>query len=431
MALVAAALAAFGAGSGAGTDPTTLVADPPPGAPVRERCLADLVRGLDAVARRDWHRAVPRLRAAVALADQLPDTPEEDLLLLNLGIATLHLGDDEAALRLQDRLLSAARGAGAVVWVLHALTRRCLPEIATGRWSAAAAGAAEALDLAERTGQRAQSGLPAALLALVAALRDQDDADALIAVAQEVADSSHLGLVAVMVQDLLRWARGRRAAADPVAALHELRRIGTPLLQQLAAVDRIETAVRAGDLDTARRWTAEVDPYAGATGARWAAAIAEHGRALLADGPGAGEHFERALRAHDGQPRLPDQARTQLAYGEHLRRGRRRVDARVHLRAALQTFDDLGARSWTERARQELRASGETVRRRDDVVTALTPQELQVAALVREGRSNRDVAARLFVSPRTVDFHLRNVFAKLGVTSRTELAARLPPDRAG
>jgi DNA-binding CsgD family transcriptional regulator len=99
----------------------------------------------------------------------------------------------------------------------------------------------------------------------------------------------------------------------------------------------------------------------------------------------------------------------------------------VHLRAALETFEDLGAEPWAERARQELRASGETARRRDTAALPdLTPAERQIAGLVREGLSNRDIATRLFVSPRTVDFHLRNVFAKLGVSSRTELAAHLP-----
>ena len=96
------------------------------------------------------------------------------------------------------------------------------------------------------------------------------------------------------------------------------------------------------------------------------------------------------------------------------------------MRAALETFEDLGAEPWAERARQELRASGETARRRDTAATPdLTPSERQIADLVREGLSNRDIAARLFVSPRTVDFHLRNAFAKLGVSSRTELAAQL------
>jgi DNA-binding NarL/FixJ family response regulator len=152
--------------------------------------------------------------------------------------------------------------------------------------------------------------------------------------------------------------------------------------------------------------------------------VVEHGRALLAEEGNAEAHFRRALDAHAGSLRLPDRARTELAFGEHLRRARRRVDAREHLRTALALFEDLGATPFAERAAAELRASGETARRRDvTTATDLTPQERQVAGLVRQGLSNRDVAAQLFVSPRTVDFHLRNVFSKLGVTSRAELTA--------
>lgn len=113
-----------------------------------------------------------------------------------------------------------------------------------------------------------------------------------------------------------------------------------------------------------------------------------------------------------------------MALGEYLRRNRRRTDARRPLREALDTFEALGAGYWAERAAQELRASGETARRGADLVASeLTAQERQVAALVRQGLSNKDVAGRLFISPRTVDFHLRNVYSKLGITSRTELAA--------
>ena len=113
----------------------------------------------------------------------------------------------------------------------------------------------------------------------------------------------------------------------------------------------------------------------------------------------------------------------QLAYGEFLRRTNRRVDARTHLRAALATFTDLDARPLVERATQELRASGETARKRDpSTLLDLTPMERKVAELVSTGLSNKDVAAQCWVSPRTVAFHLRNVFTKIGVSSRTELA---------
>ena len=131
----------------------------------------------------------------------------------------------------------------------------------------------------------------------------------------------------------------------------------------------------------------------------------------------------RPLEPDRGQDRPFERARTHLAYGEFLRRSRRRVDAREQLRSALHTFDDLGAAPWAQRAEQELRASGETARKRDaSTGVALTAQETQVATFVAEGLSNREVAAKLFLSPRTIDFHLRNVFAKTGITSRGELA---------
>ena len=131
--------------------------------------------------------------------------------------------------------------------------------------------------------------------------------------------------------------------------------------------------------------------------------------------------FEAAIDVLD-QARPLDRARIQLHYGEHLRRERRRVDARTHLRAAFEGFDRLGAAPWAERARRELRASGETARKRDvSPLAELTPQELQVARLVGDGATNKAVAAQLFVSPKTVEYHLRKVFAKLGIASRAEL----------
>ena len=133
--------------------------------------------------------------------------------------------------------------------------------------------------------------------------------------------------------------------------------------------------------------------------------------------------FGAALELHDRFPNPFDRARTELLYGEHLRRRGRRVDARAQLRPALTTFEGAGAEAWAERARAELRASGETARRGDDAARdELTPQELRIAELVSTGASNRDVGAQLFLSPKTVEYHLRKVFVKLGVTSRTELA---------
>ena len=149
-----------------------------------------------------------------------------------------------------------------------------------------------------------------------------------------------------------------------------------------------------------------------------------HCQALLSDKEGDAESlFLAALNAHAEAGRPFERARSELAYGEFLRRARRRVDARPHLRAALDGFDSLGATMWAERARVELRATGQTARKRDaSTRDELTPQELQIARFVAEGLSNRDVAAQLFLSPRTIDFHLRNVYKKLDISSRTALA---------
>jgi DNA-binding CsgD family transcriptional regulator len=421
LAMLGAALAAVGARSGLPVADVVLPAVGPD-ATSHDRCLADLTRGLDAVSRRHWGEAGPAIDRAIGLADELSDDMDGELLV-NVGVATWYVGNDEASLRLQDRLLAAARTEGALVMILHALTRRAVTEIATGRWRASLAGATESLPLAENSGQPGLAALPHALLALLAALRGSGGAEHL-ATAERIAATEALGVLDGLVQDLLRWARG--LAGGPSGGLHHLAQISLPTVQLMAAIDRIEAAVRAGRPDTAAGWLAELAAFAEAVGPAWAQAAVQHGRALLVDGTEAEEHFERALQHHARSLRVPDRARTQLAYGEFLRRSRRRVDARTHLRAALETFEDLGAEPWAERARQELRASGETARRRDTgAAPDLTPSERQIADLVREGLSNRDIAARLFVSPRTVDFHLRNAFAKLGVSSRTELAAQL------
>ena len=141
------------------------------------------------------------------------------------------------------------------------------------------------------------------------------------------------------------------------------------------------------------------------------------------DGKVVGVVFGAALDAHAQAGRPVGCARTELAYGEFLRRARRRVEAREHLRAALEGFETLQAAPWAERAHIELRASGQTARRRDPSTRdRLTAQELQIAGFVAQGLTNREVAAQLFLSPRTIDFHLRNVFRKLDIASRTQLA---------
>jgi DNA-binding CsgD family transcriptional regulator len=185
--------------------------------------------------------------------------------------------------------------------------------------------------------------------------------------------------------------------------------------------DLVEACVRTGRRERAREWLAHL-PVVDETSSPEAKALVLRSRALLAEAAEADVLFNDALGAHATTERPLEQARTALLYGEYLRRERRRVDAREPLRTALEAFERLGVVPWAERARSELRATGETARKRDvNTFDQLTRQELQVARVVGQGATNREAAAQLFISPRTVDHHLRSIFQKLGVSSRSEL----------
>jgi DNA-binding CsgD family transcriptional regulator len=264
-----------------------------------------------------------------------------------------------------------------------------------------------------------------AWLTLLAALTGDHDYDKHLTELEAVVARHPLGILTDPVHDLTRWAKGLRAAGsgDHVGALHHYARFRLPVLARMSAADRIEAAVRAGDLAAARGWTDELARFADDTSRPWALATVAFGRALTADQADADTHFRESLAHHVSTGRPLDAARAQLAYGEWLRRSQRRIDARQHLREAVETFQDLRAESLTARTNQELRASGETARKRDpSTLVKLTPTELQIARLVSSGLSNKDVAAQCWISPRTVAFHLRNIFAKAGITSRGELA---------
>ena len=183
--------------------------------------------------------------------------------------------------------------------------------------------------------------------------------------------------------------------------------------------DAVEAAVRTQRLDEVTRHLEHFSEWVEQFPNRTRLALRARCLALTTDSE---RQYERALEFGDALSPF-DRARTELLYGEWLRRHRRRVDARSHLRAALEVFGQLGLPPWEERARSELRASGETARRRDvHSRDSLTAQELQIARLVAGGMSNPDIAGQLFLSPRTIDYHLRKVFTKLDITSRVELA---------
>jgi DNA-binding CsgD family transcriptional regulator len=179
----------------------------------------------------------------------------------------------------------------------------------------------------------------------------------------------------------------------------------------------VEAAVRLGAPERATRAFAHYREWARYTRRPWAEALVLRCRALIEDSE---EHFTAALTL-EGRPF--EQARTELLYGEWLRRTRRKADARTHLRSALETFERLGAAPWAGRARAELSATGSTTPAAPapGLLAGLTPQELQIVRLAAQGLSNRDIAAQLFLSPRTVGYHLYKAYPKLGVASRGEL----------
>jgi DNA-binding CsgD family transcriptional regulator len=422
LAMLAAALASFGARSADAPSPATIVAAPAPSASAEDEVAALLLEGFTAVVDLDWAAAATAFRRAWAIP-LAPTAPP--LLHSNLAIATMHLGDDVRAIELHDLQLQQARDAAAVNMIEHALTRGVVFRIATGAWDDAASAAQEALLLDRNLGLDELTAFPLAELAVISALRGDHHAPARLEELQStLKEHAPHGAVNGLVAGLAHWAAARQPDLPPATALHHLERIDLAVVRGLAALDRIEVAAAAGRRDLAEQWLGELRAFAEGTGMPWAWAAVHHCRAVLG-GPAAEDDFRRALEWHASSSRAPARARTQLALGEYLRRQRRRTAARQPLREALDTFEALGARAWADRARHELRASGETARRGNDlVVTELTPSEAQIATLVRQGLSNKEVAARLFVSPRTVDFHLRNVYTKLGITSRTELAAK-------
>jgi DNA-binding CsgD family transcriptional regulator len=194
--------------------------------------------------------------------------------------------------------------------------------------------------------------------------------------------------------------------------------------------DLAETLVRLGRVAEARAvldaWTLRVDTAA----VRWAAPLAARCRGLTADGDGYESGFVEALRLHEDGDDL-SRARTLLCFGEALRRAARKSEAREQLREAHRLFEGLEAAPWADRARRELRATGERLRRATSQLgEELTPQELQVALQVAEGKTNKEAGAALFLSPKTVEFHLARVFRKLDVSSRAEVIRRFAAESA-
>jgi DNA-binding CsgD family transcriptional regulator len=337
------------------------------------------------------------------------------------------------ARQLLEAAVSNFRRRGAVVDLIRALAALVALELRSGSIARASVAANEAVQLSVEGGLDYWEAWSLARLASVDAVLGPEEKGRAHAVrsaelATQVRDresESHA------YDALGRLELGLGNAEAAVRALERTAELLEPVRHTnyvLWAPDLVEAYVRAGRRDDALRLNERFGELAALSGTALATASAARCRALLADE----EEFEAAfadalqLARAEGVPGF-ERARTELLWGERLRRSGLRIEAREQLRSALDEFDRIGAASWADMAREELRASGETARPRDpSLVDQLTPRELEIALLAADGLTNKEIGARLFLSPKTAELHLGRVYRKLGIRSRTELARAIP-----
>jgi DNA-binding CsgD family transcriptional regulator len=428
----AAEAAEYAGDSARGRESAKLVADIEPGTAAGERFLSYWLSGGAALASGDTVAGTTALRRAIAMADELHDPR----LLVWAGVAAVHLGDMEQMLTLFRRAVDRARRTGAAADLPYPLEYLSMTEAVRGGYPSARSMAEEGLRLARETGQVGSVTRHLSALAFIAATRGEAEDCRLAAhEALELAAPHGLSLShATAVWALARLDLGAGRVDDAVDPLLSMQRpaAGTyhPAVSMWSIPDLVEASARAGRggevtglVDRLASWAAE----GGAPGVH---AMVRRCRGTLG-GVRAGDDLAAAASAYAELDFPYDEARCRLLLGEHLRRDRQRSVAREHLRAAFVTFDRLGARPWADRAAAELRATGESVQRdAAEGLGQLTPQELQIVRQVSQGASNRDVAAQLFLSPRTVEYHLYKAYPKLGISSRTQLIRRYGGDPA-
>ncbi|MGW4541010.1 LuxR C-terminal-related transcriptional regulator [Streptomyces chartreusis] len=356
-------------------------------------------------------------------------------VLIHAAIAALLLGDHTRAVTATVRAATSARARGTPVTVPQAMEFRAYADFWTGRPRAGEAAATDALWQAHATGQdNGACHLQAALAMFAALTGDADVCRERAATARSYALARGLGLPAALAQWALAFldlSSGRFAAA--AARLRALAGFGPGhghrAIRHLATPHYVEAAVRTGDTRVARVAHADYERWAGTVLSPDDLALSARCRALLAPGEDAVDHYRTALDLHSRGTRDFERARTELLFGSALRRLRRRTEARDRLHSALEAFDSFGAPHCAAQARTELRALGTPAApprtAPDSPTTTLTAQQLLVARMAADGATNREIAVRLALSPRTIDHHLRGVFTRLGIRSRIELVRLL------
>ncbi len=397
-----------------------------------EAFYANLALGTALVFNGRGGEGAPRLRRAVAILEGSEALSRDSRVLSDAALGPLWLREAATGAGLIDRAIDSARAQSALGELPFALVLAARGAATGDRWGLGDALYDEAIRLARETGQTLALCGALAGLACLDARRGREEACRRHAgEARALAGERGLAL-----HDM--WAL--EALADLELGLGRPGGAIAPLTERIAMLDDlgirdpdvspvpelVEASVRMGrDLDAPGRLE-DFLRLAEEKGQPWILARAWRCRALLAGEDELERAFTVALEHHARTPDRFDEARTRLCYGERLRRARRRARARPQLRAALDAFEELGAGPWADRARAELAATGETARRRDaSTADRLTPQELQIAMTLAEGHTTREAATKLFLSPKTVEYHLRNVYRKLGVRSRDALVAAL------
>ena len=391
------------------------------------RRVADVVLAVARATHGDRDGAAALLTDVRAWLDVQPPLRRAQEVIF-AAMAAMWLEDLAGAAELLDRLIRQCRQHSALGVLPYALGLRSAVHLRTGRWQQGVASVTESVRLAEETRQANTYGV-FFLGHLQAAMGHRTDAERSLSRADELADAYGIGCMPLYTGA----ARGllELGAADIDAALHHLeqvqdlqRRMGVidPVLVQPAG-DLAEALVRAGRPEEAAAVVRDELQPAAAAGSRWAGWTAARVCGLLDASMAATTHFDEAFALHDQLAWPFERARTAMCFGEVLRRNRGRTRAREQLRAALDIFERLGAEPWARRTRAELEATGgHAGAHRVGASVHLTPQELQVALAVAEGATNAEVAASLFLSAKTIEYHLSKIYRKAGLSSRDQLA---------